>query len=247
MIHMFFYLKITLKTVMSHPEFVLSNVKFKRGVFIFLPTLPLFTTDQDVAGLSGASLGLVILSTVYYTVSTVLRGLVIVSRVHHLFRPPRGGPSQSGSFCGDGKDTLPGAVLSSLVLTLEVALQSQHSDISAIILALQQHSPSTLIVGQRRARGPLHVPKRVPLRHAVWSRWMSEAPSIVLLLFLKSAGLHFWMGSKKIWRLHQTKHLATVSVLLFGSCHLILFVSTNNSIQIVRRQCCLSARDPFCL
>ena len=38
----------------------------------------------------------------------------------------------------------------------------------------------------------------------------------------------------------QTRHL--VSVLLFVSCHLILilFVSSTNSIQIVRRQCCLS-------
>ena len=36
-----------------------------------------------------------------------------------------------------------------------------------------------------------------------------------------------------------TRHLGSVSVLLFGSCHLILFVSTTNFIQIVRRQCCL--------
>ena len=206
MIHMFFYLKITLKTVMSHPEFVLSNVKFKRGVFIFLPNLPLFTTDQDVAGLSSASLGLVILSTVYYAASTVLRGLVIVSRVHHLFRPPRVGPSQSGSFCGDGKDTLSCCTTQypSLVLTIKVALLSSHSYISTIIPALQQQSPSTLVVGQRRALGPLHVPKRVPLRHAVWSRWMSEAPSIVFVLFfLKRVGLYFWMESKKIWRVRQ--------------------------------------------
>ena len=39
----------------------------------------------------------------------------------------------------------------------------------------------------------------------------------------------------------QTRHLVSVSVLLFGSCHLILvlFVSSTNSIQIARRQCCL--------
>ena len=36
-----------------------------------------------------------------------------------------------------------------------------------------------------------------------------------------------------------TRHLVSVSVLLFGSYHLILFVSSTNSIQIVRRQCCL--------
>ena len=36
----------------------------------------------------------------------------------------------------------------------------------------------------------------------------------------------------------ETRH-ASVSVLLFGSCHLISFVSSTNSIQIVRRQCCL--------
>ena len=35
-------------------------------------------------------------------------------------------------------------------------------------------------------------------------------------------------------------HLVSVSVLLFGSCHLILFVNSTNSIQIVRRQCCLA-------
>ena len=39
------WVRITLKTEIPLPEFVLSNVKFKRGVFIFLPTLPLFTTD----------------------------------------------------------------------------------------------------------------------------------------------------------------------------------------------------------
>ena len=35
--------------------------------------------------------------------------------------------------------------------------------------------------------------------------------------------------------------LISVSVLLFGSCHLVLslFVSSTNFIQIVRRQCCL--------
>ena len=38
-----------------------------------------------------------------------------------------------------------------------------------------------------------------------------------------------------------TRHLAPVSVLLFGSCHLVLplFVSSTSFIQIVRRQCCL--------
>ena len=38
----------------------------------------------------------------------------------------------------------------------------------------------------------------------------------------------------------QTRHLVSLSVLLFGSCHLILFVSSTNSIQIVRRQCTLA-------
>merc|ERR1712156_429208 len=38
----------------------------------------------------------------------------------------------------------------------------------------------------------------------------------------------------------KARHLVSVSVLLFGSCHLILFVSSTNSIQIVRRQCCLA-------
>merc|ERR1712156_300639 len=36
----------------------------------------------------------------------------------------------------------------------------------------------------------------------------------------------------------KARHIVSVSVLLFGSCHLILFVSSTNSIQIVRRQCC---------
>ena len=40
---------------------------------------------------------------------------------------------------------------------------------------------------------------------------------------------------------YQTRHLASLSVLLFGSCHLILFVSSTNSIQILRRQCCLAS------
>ena len=43
-----------------------------------------------------------------------------------------------------------------------------------------------------------------------------------------------------------TSHLVSVSVLLFGSCHLILFVSSTNSIQIVRRQCCLTQSVGLC-
>ena len=37
----------------------------------------------------------------------------------------------------------------------------------------------------------------------------------------------------------QTRHLASVSDMIFGSCHLILFVSFTNYFQIVRRQCSL--------
>ena len=33
---------------------------------------------------------------------------------------------------------------------------------------------------------------------------------------------------------------APVSILLFGSCHLILFASSTNYLQIVRQQCCLN-------
>ena len=37
----------------------------------------------------------------------------------------------------------------------------------------------------------------------------------------------------------QTKHLASVSVMIFWSCLLVLFVSSTNYFQIVRRQGCL--------
>ena len=37
----------------------------------------------------------------------------------------------------------------------------------------------------------------------------------------------------------RQRHLASVSVMMFGFCHLILFVSSTNSIQKVRRQCCI--------
>ena len=40
--------------------------------------------------------------------------------------------------------------------------------------------------------------------------------------------------------LAQTRHLASVSVMFFGSCHLILFVSSTNYFQIVSRQCSFS-------
>ena len=40
----------------------------------------------------------------------------------------------------------------------------------------------------------------------------------------------------------QTRHLAPVSVLVIGSFHMILFVSSGNYFQIVRRQCCLRER-----
>ena len=40
----------------------------------------------------------------------------------------------------------------------------------------------------------------------------------------------------------KTRYLAPVSVLVFGSCHLILFVRSTNYFQIVRRQCCLKER-----
>ena len=57
-------------------------------------------------------------------------------------------------------------------------------------------------------------------RHSFAERWPDRAwPS----LFLPSLACR----------------LVSVSVLLFGSCHLILIVSSTNSIQIVRRQCCL--------
>ena len=41
--------------------------------------------------------------------------------------------------------------------------------------------------------------------------------------------------------LTHTRHLAPVSVMLFGSCYLLrlLFVSSTNYFQIVRRRCCL--------
>ena len=38
----------------------------------------------------------------------------------------------------------------------------------------------------------------------------------------------------------MTRHLAPVSIMLFGSWRLIVFVSSANYLQIVRRQCCLS-------
>ena len=39
----------------------------------------------------------------------------------------------------------------------------------------------------------------------------------------------------------KKRHLALVSVMIFGSCHLILFVSSTNYFQIVRRWCCLKS------
>ena len=37
-----------------------------------------------------------------------------------------------------------------------------------------------------------------------------------------------------------TRHLVSGSVMIFGSCHLILFASSTNYFQIVRQQCCLN-------
>ena len=36
----------------------------------------------------------------------------------------------------------------------------------------------------------------------------------------------------------MTRHLVSGSVMIFGSCHLILFVSSTNYFQIVRPKCC---------
>ena len=43
----------------------------------------------------------------------------------------------------------------------------------------------------------------------------------------------------KNWQSDETRHLAPVSVMLFGSCNLLLFVSSTSYFEIVRRQCCL--------
>ena len=41
----------------------------------------------------------------------------------------------------------------------------------------------------------------------------------------------------------STRHTAPVAVMLFGSCHLILFVNSTNYFQIVRWHCCLEIND----
>ena len=41
--------------------------------------------------------------------------------------------------------------------------------------------------------------------------------------------------------LKWTRHLASESTVIFVSCHLILFVSSTNYFQIVRRRCCLKS------
>ena len=46
----------------------------------------------------------------------------------------------------------------------------------------------------------------------------------------KSSQVHF-----------KKRHLVPVSVMIFESCHLILFVSSTNYFQIVRRRCCLKS------
>jgi len=51
------------------------------------------------------------------------------------------------------------------------------------------------------------------------------------------------VGKKRYLERGSTRHLVPVSVMLFGSCHLILFVRSTNYFQIVRRQCCLSVEN----
>ena len=43
----------------------------------------------------------------------------------------------------------------------------------------------------------------------------------------------------------KTRHLAPESVMIFGSCHLILFANTSNNFKIAMRQCCLRKSQHF--
>ena len=99
-----------------------------------------------------------------------------------------------------------------------------------------------------------------PMREAQWSN-PQDSPTLsphggwlVLLCAHDIAYLHpqslpfAWVSHKKDMYVcvfcsslssQQTKHLVSISVLLFGSCHLILSFGSTNAIQIVRRQWCL--------
>ena len=70
-----------------------------------------------------------------------------VSRVHHLIWPSGGFPSQSGPFCGDGKDTLPGCA----------AWLAQKSNTITLVL-----NSTLLLIGYAREELCVHAPKRAP-------------------------------------------------------------------------------------
>ena len=58
------------------------------------------------------------------------------------------------------------------------------------------------------------------------------------LFFSTHEGKHSKFDNVHHKEREETRHLISVSVLVFGSCHLILFVRSTNYFQIVRRQCC---------
>ena len=62
---------------------------------------------------------------------------------------------------------------------------------------------------------------------------LQKTPSPTSLFGPKPQLLWVWSQHHALPRL-LTRHLAPVSIMLFGSCHLILFVSSTNYFQIVR-------------